>query len=68
MRKGRVAGEPKSGGAWECSAIIRAEDSGLWDSLNARTTPSATGENEMPCTDDGWPRATCMAGMVLQQS
>jgi hypothetical protein len=48
-----VAGEEDIGGAWECSAIIRVEGSMPLDSLNTRTTLRATGENEMPCTDDG---------------
>jgi hypothetical protein len=53
MRRGGVAGEEDTGGAWECSAIMRAENSIPLDSWNVRTNPRVTDENEMPCTDDG---------------
>jgi hypothetical protein len=57
MRRGRMAGEQEVGGAWEYAAIMRAEDSMLLDSSKVHSTPRATGEKEIPCTDGGWPIA-----------
>lgn len=56
------------GGPWECSAIMRIEDSMLWKSLNAGTMPSATGEKERPCADEGGPMTAWLSAMFLQQS
>ena len=68
MRRGAGAGEQKIGGAWDRAAIMRAQGSMPWDSVSPGTTPKTTGEKEAPCTDDGWPKAARIAGMVLQQS
>jgi hypothetical protein len=34
----------------------------------ACTKPSTSDEKEMPCTDEGWPRAVCICGVTLEQS
>ena len=68
MRRGRGAGEWKMGGAWQRAAILRAEESRPWNSLNAGTTANTTGEKEMPRTDEGCTKGACTVGMVLQQS
>lgn len=56
MRKGRGAGESKNGGAWASSAITREDGAQVAHWRNACTVPSAIGEDDMPCTEDGWPR------------
>jgi hypothetical protein len=68
MRRGRGVGEQKMGGAWECAAIMRAEESKPQDSPDAGSTTNTTGEGEMPCTDEGCTKGACIAGMVLQHS
>ena len=68
MRRGRGAGEYKMGGAWDCAAMLRAEKSKPWDSIDAGITANPTGEKDMPCTDEGCTKGVCMVGMVLQQS
>jgi hypothetical protein len=47
MRRGRLGGEEEGGGAWECSAMMRAAKSRPRDSLDAETNPRTTGVDEM---------------------
>jgi hypothetical protein len=47
------AGEQKIGGAWQCAAMIRAEESKPWDSPDAGITAITTAEKDMPCADEG---------------
>jgi hypothetical protein len=44
------------------------ETSKRFEILSPSTIPTATGVREMPCTDEGWPRAARIAGIVLQHS
>src|SRR4029077_13753017 len=68
MRRGPGAGEGKSGGAWQCAAMLREGESKPWVSADAVRTVSSRGETEIPCTDEGRTKGACAAGMVLQQS
>jgi hypothetical protein len=45
-----------------------AERPKLLDVLGASTTPNVMWIKETHCADDGWPRATRISGIVLQQS
>jgi hypothetical protein len=56
------------GGAWECAAMMRADESKPRDSPDAGSTVNTTGEDEMPCTDEGCTKGACIAGMLLQHS
>jgi hypothetical protein len=68
MRRGRAADEWKSGGAWQCAAMLRAKTSKPRDSLDPGINPNTTEEKDMPCTDEGWTKGACIVGMLLQQS
>lgn len=68
MRRGSGAGARRMGGAWQCAEMLRAEESNPQDSLDAGITANATGETDMPCTEEGCTKGACIAGMVLQQS
>jgi hypothetical protein len=68
MRRGRAADEWKSGGAWQCAAMLRAKESKPLDLPEPGITPNTTGEKDMPCTDEGCTKGACIVGMVLQQS
>ena len=68
MRIGRAAGGRKTGGAWQCAAMLRTKEPKPRDSLDAGTTANTTWENDVPCTDDGCTKGACIVGMVLQQS
>jgi len=68
MRRGRGGGEQKTGGAWQCAAMLRAEESKPCDSTDAGIAASPEWEEDMPCTDEGCTKGACIVDMVLQQS
>ena len=68
MRRGQGAGKQKIGGAWECAAMPRVEESKPWDSPDADRTANTEGEKDMPDAAESCTKGACIAGMVLQQS
>ena len=68
MRRGRRAVEWKAGGAWECSVMVRAEESTPRDSPNDDNTATTTGEYGWPCLNEGCTKGACIASIALQQS
>jgi hypothetical protein len=68
IRRGRGAVEKNSGGAWECSAIVRADESAPRESLKAVTTADTKDKYGTPCVSDGRMKVAWVAGMDLQQS
>lgn len=68
MRRARMGGEQESGGAWECSAIMRSESSMRHGTFNGVGSAKTTGEWLILWKDEGCPKSTCVSGMVLQQS
>ena len=68
MRRGKGTRAEKVGGALQCAAITRIEESVVPGASVAGINASATDENEIACTDAGCTKAGCIDGIVLQQS
>jgi hypothetical protein len=56
------------GGAWQCTATLRARESKPCDSLEVGVTAKATADGDTPCKVEGCTKGACIVGMALQQS
>ena len=56
------------GGAWECSAMLEADESTPLDLSNVVSAATTKDEYGMPCPNECCTKGACIAGMVLQQS
>jgi hypothetical protein len=68
MRRGKGTRAEKVGGALQCAAITRIEESVAPGPSVAGINASTTDENETLLTDADCTKAGCIDGMVLQQS
>jgi hypothetical protein len=68
MRRGRAAVGLKTGGAWHCAAIVRAEEVKPCRSTDAGKTAKTTAEWNSSVPAEAGTNGGCNSGMVLQQS
>src|ERR1700726_2628583 len=68
MRRGSRACEKARGGAWESSAMMKADESLPGDSTSVDRTATTAGECKKPLINEGCTKGAFIAGMVLQQS